>query len=150
MSKKPENTGRKQDGTFLQGQSGNPAGKPKGAKHKATQAALALLDGEAEALTRKAVELALDGDTTALKICMDRIAPSLKSTSPMVKLDIPMPNSLAGTAKALIAASTQGDIAPDIAAQMVTAIASVARIEEIETLKHRVQAIETAMKVQKT
>lgn len=33
------------------------------------------LDGEAEALTRKAVELALEGDTTALRICMERICP---------------------------------------------------------------------------
>ena len=51
---------------------GNP-GKPKGARHKATQAALMLLDGEAEALTRQAVELALAGDTTALRLCLERI-----------------------------------------------------------------------------
>src|SRR6267142_255835 len=43
---------------FLRGESGNPAGRPMGARHKATVAAEALLDGEAEALTRKAVEMA--------------------------------------------------------------------------------------------
>jgi len=32
------------------------------------------LEGEAEALTRKAVELALEGDVTALRLCLDRIA----------------------------------------------------------------------------
>lgn len=57
------------------GQSGNPEGRPKGARNKATLAAEALLDGEAETLTRKAVELALKGDTTALRLCLERILP---------------------------------------------------------------------------
>ena len=43
---------------FKSGQSGNPGGRPKGALNKATLASQALLDGEAEALTRKVVELA--------------------------------------------------------------------------------------------
>ncbi|WP_443217147.1 DUF5681 domain-containing protein [Seohaeicola sp. 4SK31] len=67
-------SGRNTDGTFGPG---NP-GKPKGARHKATQAALALLDGEAEALTRQAVTMALGGDTTALRLCLERIAPPRK------------------------------------------------------------------------
>jgi hypothetical protein len=60
---------------FMKGQSGNPAGKPKGARHRATLAAETLLDGEAEALTRKAIELALAGDPIALRLCLDRILP---------------------------------------------------------------------------
>jgi hypothetical protein len=57
----PEKTGRNPDGTFAKGNAINLAGKPKGARHKTTLAAETLLDGEAEALTRKAVELALAG-----------------------------------------------------------------------------------------
>lgn len=67
-------SGRYTDGTFGPG---NP-GKPRGARHKATTAALALLDGQAEALTQKAIETALAGDTTALHLCLDRIAPPRK------------------------------------------------------------------------
>lgn len=51
---------------------GNP-GKPKGARNKATLAAEALLDGEAEALTKKAIEVAKTGDPKALKLCIERI-----------------------------------------------------------------------------
>ena len=57
------------------------SGRPKGARHKATQAIQALLDGEGAALTRKAIELALAGDATALRLCLDRILPALARTS---------------------------------------------------------------------
>src|ERR1700676_4679872 len=66
----PENAGGKQDGRFQRGRSGNPAGKPKGARHRTTLAAEELLQGEASALTRKAVELALSGDSSALRLCL--------------------------------------------------------------------------------
>lgn len=62
---KPE----REPGTF---QPGNP-GRPCGARNKATLAALALLEGEAEAITRKTIELAKAGDTVALKLALDRL-----------------------------------------------------------------------------
>src|SRR4051794_24922955 len=58
---------------FQKGQSGNPHGKPKGTRHRVTVAAETLLEGEAEAITRKAIELAKQGDGPALRLCMDRI-----------------------------------------------------------------------------
>ena len=69
----PEITGRKQDGRFAPGQSGNQRGRPKGARNRATQAAETVLLDEAEALTRKCVEVALAGDVTALRLCLERI-----------------------------------------------------------------------------
>jgi hypothetical protein len=51
------------------------AGRPKGARHRATLAAETLFDGEAEQLTRKAIEIALAGDPIALRLCIDRILP---------------------------------------------------------------------------
>lgn len=131
---------------FQPGQSGNPAGKPSGVKHKATQAVLALLDGETEALTRKAVELALAGDTTALKLCLDRLAPPLKPTALPIQLDMPTQNSLTATARAFVAAAARGEIPPDIAAQLVAAVASVAKVEEMEEIKHRLESLERAIK----
>src|SRR3954469_16604258 len=60
---------------FQKGQSGNPSGKPKGTRHRVTMAAETLMEGEAEAITRKAIELAKEGDSPALRLCMDRIYP---------------------------------------------------------------------------
>ena len=56
---------------FEKGRSGNPAGRPRGNRNRSTLAAQLLLQGEAEALTRKAVELALSGDPTALRLCIE-------------------------------------------------------------------------------
>lgn len=74
-----DKTGNKQiKGRFKKGQSGNPAGRPKGSLNSTTVAAQNLLNGEAEALTRKAVQLAMKGNIPALKLCLDRIVPPKK------------------------------------------------------------------------
>jgi hypothetical protein len=71
---------------FEKGRSGNPAGRRIGCRNKTTIAAAALLAGEAEALTRKAVELALVGDPTAMRLCIERILPPLPRTYGEVRL----------------------------------------------------------------
>lgn len=145
----PENAGGKQDGRFKPGQSGNPAGKQKGTLHKATQAMMALLDGETEALTRKAIELALEGDTTALKLCLDRIAPAPKSAAQCINVDITSTKNLTDTAKAFLDAAANGEIPPDIASQLVAAVAGVAKVNELENIRERLEALEKAIKGEK-
>ena len=71
VAPRPRGRGR----PFEKGRSGNPAGRRSGSRNKATLAAAALLDGEFEALTHKAVELALAGDPTALRLCLERLLP---------------------------------------------------------------------------
>ena len=67
--------GKQRGRPWAKGESDNPRGKRQGARHRTTLAAEALLDGEAKALTRKAIELALVGETVALRLCLDRILP---------------------------------------------------------------------------
>ena len=71
-------TGKQRGKPFKPGQSGNPAGRPGGTRNKATLAALQLLEGEASALTRKAIDAALGGDMVALRMCLDRIVAPTK------------------------------------------------------------------------
>src|SRR5215207_8782855 len=97
---------------------GNP-GRPKGARHKTTLAIEALLDGEAEALTRKAIELAKAGDMVALRLCLDRICPPRKDRP--VRFDLPTLNTAADAveaASAILAAVSHGDLTPSEAAEM--------------------------------
>ena len=68
-----ESDGAGSDTRFEPGQSGNPSGRPRGSRNATTLALEALLDGQAEALTQKAIDLALTGDMAALRLCLDRI-----------------------------------------------------------------------------
>jgi hypothetical protein len=109
-----ENTRQIQRGRpFQPGRSGNPGGRPKGARNRATIAAETLLEGEAQALTRKAVELAKGGDTMALKLCLERILPPRKDR--LVSFELPPIVSADDAAKAVGAvldAVAAGQITP--------------------------------------
>ncbi len=147
MANKPENSGRKQerDTRFKPGQSGNPAGKPPGAKNKTTLLAQKLLDGEAEELIRKIIERAKDGDMQALKVCVDRLCPPLKPQSTAVTVDLNNTKSLAEIARAFIDAAADGSIAPDIASLLVGSVGTLARVKEVDELKTRMAALESAV-----
>jgi len=132
-------SGRNTDGTFGPG---NP-GKPKGTRHKATQAALALLDGEAEALTRQAVTLALGGDTTALRLCLERIAPPRRDAP--VTFDLPPMETARDAAKAagaVLGAVADGDLTPTEGAHIMALVETYRRTLETTELEARLAALE--------
>ena len=139
-----DTTTRKQRGKpFAKGVSGNPQGRPKGARHKATMAAQALLDGEAESLTRKCVEMAMAGDTTALRLCMERLVPAVKSRA--VSLSLPVIETPADILKAqavAIQAMAVGEITPDEAATVATVLDAKRKAIETVELERRVSEIE--------
>jgi uncharacterized protein DUF5681 len=112
-------TGPIQAGRFQKGQSGNPSGRPRGARNSATLAAETLLEGEAEKLTRKAIEMALDGDAVALKICLDRIYPVRKDRA--VRFGLPPITSArdaADLAAGVVEAVAAGNLTPSEAAEI--------------------------------
>ena len=134
-------TGRNADGTFGLGNSG----KPKGTRHKATLAAMTLLDGEAEALPRKALTMALDGDTTALRLCLEHIAPPRKDA--LVTFDLPPMKSAADSAKAagaVLNAVADGDLTPMEGAHIMALVETYRRTLETSDLATRLVALEAS------
>jgi len=132
-------SGRNTDGTFGPGNSG----KPKGTRHKATQAALALLDGEAEALTRQAVTMALGGDMTALRLCLERIAPPRRDAP--VTFDLPRMETARDAAKAagaVLGAVADGDLTPTEGAHIMALVETYRRTLETTELEARLAALE--------
>lgn len=128
------------------GQSGNPKGREKGMRNKATLAAQELLDGEAEGLTRKAVELALAGDTTALRLCLERIAPPRKDAP--LKVDLPELHTAADAVvgiSAIISAVALGRLTPAEGAAMTGLIEAHRRTLEVSELEARLAAMEERM-----
>jgi hypothetical protein len=135
-------SGRNTDGTFGPG---NP-GKPKGTRHKATQAALALLDGEAEALTRQAVTMALGGDTTALRLCLERIAPPRRDAP--VTFDLPPMETARDAAKAagaVLGAVADGDLTPTEGAHIMALVEGFRRTLETSDLEARLRYMEETL-----
>ena len=122
---------------------GNP-GRPKGSRHKITRAVESLLEGEAEALTRKAVEAALGGDMAALRLCLDRIAPARRDapvTFDLGPLDGPVA-ALEATARA-IEAMAEGELTPTEAAAVVALLESYRKSFETVEIERRLAALES-------
>jgi hypothetical protein len=123
-------------------QPGNP-GKPKGARHKVTQAMDALLDGEAEALTRKAISTALGGDTVAMRLCLDRLSPARKDRPAAFAL--PAIESTADVVKAsaaILQAVASGELTPSEAAELGKLVEAHVRAIEATELQARLERLE--------
>jgi uncharacterized protein DUF5681 len=128
-------TGMQRGRPFPKGKSGNPAGRRQGSRNKATLALEALMDGQAETITQKAIELALQGDTTALRLCLERICPPRKSRP--VNITLPEVKTVDGVAEAqaaVVQAVADGELTPDEGTAFTNILE--ARRKAIETLDH--------------
>jgi hypothetical protein len=140
----PETTTAHQRGApFKPGKSGNPAGRPKGARHKVTVAIEALLDGQHEKLTQKAIDLALAGDMQALRLCMDRLAPPRRDRP--VTFDLPRIETIADlpqATRAIMEAVAAGELTPSEAAELGKLVDAHAKAIEVTDLHRRLEALE--------
>src|ERR1700675_4878989 len=64
---------------FQKGQSGNPAGRPRGSRNRASIRMQEMLEQKAEELVTKVIELATAGNIGALRLCLDRLVPARKN-----------------------------------------------------------------------
>ncbi len=130
--RKTENTGQQQHpGRFRPGQSGNPAGRPRGSRNRATLAAEAILDHEAETLTRKCVDLALQGDTVALKLCLERLAPPRRDRpAPFELPPIKRASDARDAFAAVIAAAASGELSTNEALAMARLIEKFVEVDQ--------------------
>jgi hypothetical protein len=122
---------------------GNPAGKLKGTRNKTTLAVEALLDGEAETITRKAIQLAKEGDLTALRLCLDRIAPPRKDRP--VLFELPPITSAADAVQAsgaLVAAVAEGELTPTEAGELGKLVEAYVKALEATDFAERLDKLE--------
>jgi hypothetical protein len=134
---------RTPEGQFVKGFSGNPAGRPPGCRNHATRTAEALLDGEAEALTRKAVSLALDGDALALRLCLDRvIAPRRDRPVQFALPQIADVTEFANAMAAITAAVAEGALTPGEGAEVAKVVDTYLRTLEASDFDRRLKALE--------
>lgn len=138
-----ENTENKHPTHFKKGQSGNPKGRPKGARNKATIAVEALLDGQAKALTQKAVEQALSGDMTALRLCLERICPPRKDRP--IQVDLPKmqkATDCVAVISSIFDAVGAGEITPEEAQKLSAIVEVLRKVFETQELEARIEMLE--------
>ena len=131
--------GRNTAGQFSIGNSG----RPRGSRNKATIAIENLLKGQAEALTQTAVTKALQGDSLALRLCMERIAPAPKDKP--ISFSLPkMQNALDASeaAGSVLTAVSEGELTPIEATRVMGLIDSYRRTMELTEIEQRLQALE--------
>lgn len=104
---------------FGEGNPGNTSGRPKGARNRATAALEKILDGDAEAILNKAVEMAKDGDPVAMRLCLDRLIPVRRDRPITFTLPpIDKPADLTRATHALMQGVAAGEITPSEAAEL--------------------------------
>ena len=117
---------------FAKGVSGNPAGRPQGSRNRSTALRDLISDDQSEAILNTMIKAAMEGNLTAARYLLDRVAPASHSQSIMIAL--PPIETVEAGAKAIDAtlkAVGQGDIPLNEAKEM------------IELIKDRIKLIET-------
>jgi hypothetical protein len=123
---------------------GNSGRKP-GSKNRATIVTAALLEGEAQELLGKAVELAKAGNVVMLKFLLGRILPRER----LIELDLPGMEFAADAVEALgriMRAVSEGRISPGEAAAMATLINSYTQAIDMADVVKRLDRLEAQVK----
>jgi hypothetical protein len=131
--------GRNTAGQFSAGNNG----RPKGSRNKATIVIESLLRGQAEALTQTVVTKALEGDSVALRLCMERIAPAPKDQP--ISFSLPKMNNALDASEAagsVLTAVSECELTPIEAKRVMGLIDSFRRTLELTEIEQRLQALE--------
>jgi Family of unknown function (DUF5681) len=129
---------------FERGRSGNPNGRPKGSRNRITRALEELIDGKAEALVAKAIEKALQGDSSMLRALLSRTVPAPRART--VELELPNIENAAdapAASAAVLAACSCGEISPAEADAIMALIRTHMQIIEATDLEARLSVAES-------
>ena len=135
--------GKQRGKPFVKGQSGNPNGRPEGSRNKAAILAQGLIDGQAEELIQKCVQMALDGDSTAMRLCIERLVPPRKDRP--VNLDLPQMECVEDTIKAMAVISSgvaDGELTPSEGQVLSGMVENYRKAIETTELEERISNLE--------
>lgn len=118
-------------------------GRPRGSRNKATLALQDMLGQHAEALVKKCVVMAMQGDTTAMRLCIERLLAPRKQSP--VKFKLPPITTIAELAQAqitMLETLSRGQLTPAEAETIGNLFENRRRMVETEDLAARLQALE--------
>lgn len=148
MTTKPRTRNTK--GRFTKGTSGNLAGRPPGSRNRATLLMEELLAGESERLIRKAVELALDGDVHAMKLCLERVhAPCKDQPIHLTLPPIENAQQVSSAMSVVVGAIGDGRITPSEGEILANILAVQNNVLTAGDLERRVEQLEQVLSTHK-
>jgi hypothetical protein len=118
-------------------------GRPEGSRNRASIALQTLLDGESQAITRKAIQMAKAGDTTAMRLCLERLLPTVKDRT--LCIDLPIVKSSEDVWNALgrvLQAVSAGEITPAEGQTITGLLEAHRRTAETVALEARITELE--------
>ncbi len=133
-------------GQFSKGQSGNPSGRKRGVPNKISRAVVERIADSRDALLDVLLAKALNGDMSAMKLCLERLCPPQKE-HPLPAMKLPAiegAEDLPKATAALLKAAVSGGVTPSALAAMSAAVK--AHIEAVQTadLAERIRKLEGA------
>lgn len=129
--------------TWKKGESGNPAGKPRGTRNKATMMVLGLMERGAEEITRAVVDAARGGDLSAARMVLERLAPPMRERP--IAIDLPSTDTAEGidqAQQAIIEAVGSGELLPGEGNVLAGLVEARRKALETIALEQRVTALE--------
>lgn len=132
--------------SFQKGRSGNPAGRPKGARNRGTLLVESLLDQNAERITNKLIELACKGDVLALRLCIERVAPIQRERPLLFELPaLRTPADAVAATQAVAAGVSSGELSGTEASTLVSLVEVYCKAYSQTVLEDRLAALEASL-----
>jgi hypothetical protein len=147
MTDAAKTAGKQRGKPFEPGKSGNPAGKPRGARHAITILAEKLMNDEAEDVVKAVIQAAKNGDVPAARLVLERISPARKDRP--INFDMPAIFAVADLPKAthaIMGAVSKGEITPSEASELGKLVDAHVRAIEVTDLQERIARLEEAQR----
>ena len=119
-------------------------GRPTGSRNTVTLTLEALLDGDGEAITRKAIDLAKAGNEAALRLCLERLIAPRKERPVRLRLpdDSSTAEGISQTLAAIVASAAQGEITIGEAVQLAGLLEIRRKAIETQEFERRLAEME--------
>lgn len=144
---RPDHVKRAELGRFAPGVSGNPAGRPRGARDKRTEFLDALLGDDGEAIVAKLVQQARAGKPWALRVAVEKLLPARRDRRVEVKLPpVDSTESVCGAIAEVIQLAARGELTVDDAGAFLRLIDAQRKAIETNDLRVRIELLEAERK----
>jgi hypothetical protein len=126
-------------------------GRPKGSRNRRTLEAQALFDEYKEPIIKKCIAKALEGDSRAIALCIERILPPLRDVAVRLRMKkLEKLKDIESATQLLVEDMGKGKLTPQEAGRVYGILADIRNYREAEEMESRIAALEQTARTQTT